>query len=235
MPAKKSSTSGIKSWAEEDRPREKLALKGQKSLSDAELLAILIKTGTKEKSALDLAKELLKNVDNKLSKLGTLSLAQIKKVKGIGSAKAITIAAALELGRRRIWGEDLPKTRIKTSRDAYEYLYSILVDEQQENFILLLLDRANQVKKHFQISKGSISGTVVDIKDIFKIVSEEKAVSIIISHNHPSGNKMPSESDISLTKKIFKAAEIFDVKLLDHIIFAGNEYYSFADEGILGG
>jgi len=230
---KKTVKSGIKSWSEQDRPREKLSSKGPKALSDAELLAILINTGTKEKSALDLAKELLKSTDNDLNKLGSLSLAQIKKIKGIKEAKAITIAAALELGRRRKSGVSNEKIKISTSRDAYEYLYPLMADLPQETFIIILLNRSLHILKHAEISRGSNTGTVVDVKEIFKIVSEERASSFIVAHNHPSGNRMPSENDISLTDKIGNAAKFFDTKLIDHIIFAGDSYFSFADEGKL--
>ena len=225
----------IKNWAEEDRPREKLLLKGSRHLTDAELLAILIRMGTKNHSALDVAKQLLEKVGNDINKLGELSTTQISKgVKGIGKAKAITIAAALELGRRR--KENAGNKSIKkisSSKDAYDNIYPYLADQQQELFYIMLLNRANIILSYHKISEGGMTGTIVDPKIIFKKVLEEGAISLILAHNHPSGNQQPSQADIDLTKKILEASKLLDVSLLDHLIFTNNSYFSFADEGLL--
>ena len=233
MPTEKTNLKGIKSWAEEDRPREKLLLKGPSALSDAELLTILIGSGTKEKSALEIAKELLASADNDLTKLGTLSIAKIQKIKGLKKARSIAIVAALELGRRRK-NETISKNpKIKTSKEAYNFVYSVFADKTHEEFYVLLLKQNQEVIKLQEISKGGLSGTVVDPKTIFNHALENHAANIILYHNHPSGNCSPSDSDTALTKKIKNASEFLDIRLLDHIIFAGNKYFSFADEGLL--
>jgi len=233
LTSKKAEIKGIKSWSEQDRPREKLQSKGPVTLSDAELLAILINTGTKEKNALELAKELLNTVNNDLDKLGTLSISSIRKIKGIGTAKAIKIAAALEIGRRRKFYDKPELKKIGNSKDAYDYIYPYLADLQQEKFMLLLLTNAQKPIKAVEISKGGITATIVDLKVLFKPVIEESATSVILFHNHPSQNKKPSDADINLTKKIQKGCEILEIRLLDHIIFAGDSFFSFADEGLL--
>jgi DNA repair protein RadC len=224
----------IKNWAIDDRPREKLLLKGCNILSNAELLAILINNGTKDKSAVDVTKQLLAAVDNDLQKLGKLSIKEIikLKVKGIGEAKAVTIAAALELGLRREVSEKKISAVIK-SRDAAEYLRAQLRFKNHEVFAIVYLNRANKIKHYEIISEGGITGTVADPRIILKKALENDAVSIILCHNHPSGSIKPSRADEELTKKITEAASYFDIKVLDHIIVSEEGYFSFADEGLL--
>jgi DNA repair protein RadC len=221
----------INKWAEDDRPREKMELKGRHALSDAELLAILISTGTKSESAVDLSKRLLQNAGNNLIELSKLCLSDFLKEKGIGKAKAMTIMAALELGRRRNGSEAASQEKITQSRQAYEIFRSLMGEMHYEQFWMLLLNRGNRLMRKIPISEGGISGTVVDPKKIFNIVLEAHASSIIIGHNHPSGNLEPSEADTRLTKKIRDAGNLLDVALLDHIIVSDDGYYSFADQG----
>lgn len=223
----------IKKWAEEDRPREKLLLKGKSSLSDAELIAILIGSGTASLSAVDLSKQILKQTTNNLNDLAKLSVKDLMKFKGIGEAKAISIVAALELGRRRKEVEHLKKPKITSSTDAYEYMKAHLLDLSHEEFWVILLNRANKVIQCKQISSGGVSGTVADPKMIFKIALEELSSSIILVHNHPSGNLKPSQADITLTKKLKEAGNVLEIPVLDHIIFTDENYYSFADENMM--
>lgn len=220
----------IREWAEDDRPREKLLSKGKQSLSDAELIAILMGSGSRNESAVDLAKRILKESKDNLIELSKLSVKDLTKFKGVGEAKAISIIAALELGKRRRRVEALEKQKISSSKDAFEYLTSIFGDSHYETFYILLLNRANKVIKEVQISEGGISGTVADPKKIFKIALENNASSIILCHNHPSGNIQPSEADIQLTKKLKKSGEVLDLPVIDHIILGEENYYSFADE-----
>jgi DNA repair protein RadC len=223
----------IKQWAKDDRPREKLLARGPQNLSDSELLAILILNGNKEKSALDLAKDVLKLGKNSLPELGKLSVREMTKVKGIGDAKAITIVAALELGRRRQALAARDKPVVSSSADVAVYLQTLLRDHRHEVFAVLFLNRANKIN-HFQIvSEGGITGTVADPRVILKKALEEDAVSLILCHNHPSGSLKPSRADEELTRKIKEAATYFDIKVLDHLIVSDDGYYSFADEGIL--
>ncbi len=224
----------IKNWALDDRPREKMLLKGYASLSNAELLAILINNGTKDKSAVDVTKQLLAAVDNDLQKLGKLSIKEIikLKVKGIGEAKAIAIAAALELGLRREVSEKKLNVFFQ-SKDAAEYLRAQLKFKNHEVFAIVYLNRANKMKHYEIISEGGITGTVADPRIVLKKALENDAVSIILCHNHPSGSIKPSRADEVLTKKITEAASYFDIKVLDHIIVSEEGYYSFADEGLL--
>ncbi|MDH4057413.1 MAG: DNA repair protein RadC [Cyclobacteriaceae bacterium] len=223
----------IKKWAAEDRPREKLILKGTSALSDTELIAILLGTGTASMSAVDVAKNILQNVGNNLDDLARLSVKDLTKIKGIGEAKAITIVSALELGRRR--KEASPQTRLKVSgsKDAYDFVKGDMMDLSHEEFWVLLLNRANRIIKKQQISLGGVHGTVADPKIIFKLALEELASGIIVAHNHPSGNLTPSQQDIDLTKKLKEAGKLLEVQLLDHLIVAGKNYFSFADEGML--
>ena len=223
----------IKHWSEEDRPREKLILKGSLTLSEAELIAILIGSGTRKVSAVDLARNILKSVNNDLAELSKLGIKELTKFHGIGEAKAISIISALELGKRRLNAKSIIKDKITTSNDAFEIFYPYLVDLKHEEFWILLLDRANQVIKKQKISAGGVSGTVADIKMIFKYAIDHLASSIILCHNHPSGNIKPSNNDISLTKKCKEAGKLLEIEVLDHIIIAGNEYYSFADNGFV--
>ena len=224
----------IKNWAVDDRPREKMLLKGYSALSNAELLAILINNGTRKKSAVDVAKELLTAVGNDLQKLGKLSVKEIIKlnVKGIGEAKAISIASALELGLRRDVSEKKLDIVIQ-SKDAAEYLRAKLKYMSHEVFAVVFLNRANKIKHYEIISEGGITGTVADPRIILKKALENDAVSIILCHNHPSGSIKPSRADEDLTQKIKEAASYFDIKVLDHIIVSDEGYYSFADEGLL--
>ncbi len=224
----------IKSWAEEDRPREKLQLKGKSSLSDAELLAILLRTGTKGHSALDISKRLLATVNNNLNELGKLSVNELKKMqKGLGDTKSITIVAALELGKRRQASDIREKPQIRSSKDSFDYIYPEIADLPHEEFYVIYLNKANRVIGHKHISAGGVAGTVADVKIILKHALECLASSIIAVHNHPSGNLKASEADIKLTRKLKDAAALIDVMLLDHLIIGDKAYYSFADSGIL--
>jgi len=224
--------SNILSWAEEDRPREKLMLKGKAALSDAELIAILIGSGTRELSAVDLSKLILQSVNNNLHELAKLSLKDLIKFKGIGEAKAISIAAALELGRRRKESEVIKKQKVGSSADAYDAIRPHLMDLSHEQFWVLLLNRANEIIRPVQISVGGVAGTIADPKMIFKSAIENLASAIILVHNHPSGNLTPSQADKDLTKKVKESGRLLDIPILDHLIFGDNGYFSFADEGI---
>jgi len=227
------SKTSIKDWAEDDRPREKLFNKGASALSNAELIAILIGSGNINESAVELSKRILNEVNDNLAELARLTLSDLQKYKGIGEAKAITIAAALELGRRRSTSVLNERPQIKDSKTAYILLHKELGDLNYENFCILLLNRANKVLRTVRISDGGITGTVVDQRKVFKIALDNNATSIILGHNHPSGQLTPSTSDIELTKKIKQAGEVLDLPVLDHIIIGDGNYYSFADEGIM--
>lgn len=229
----KPSSFTIKNWSEEDRPREKLMQKGKSALTDAELIAILIGSGYKDKTAVDVAKSLLQEAGNDLATLAKYSLKQLTKTKGIGEAKAISIVAALELGRRRKNSERPTVPKVTQSRDAFDYLYPHLADLDHEQFFILLLNRSNHILKHIQISKGGVAGTLVDAKLVFKPAIEELASAVILCHNHPSGNLQPSQSDKDLTKKIKEAGKVLDISVLDHLIFTNDGYLSFADEGLM--
>src|ERR1035437_669350 len=233
MKSLNNSSTSIKNWAADDRPREKLFTKGATALSDSELLAILISTGSKSKSAVELAKEVLQLGKNNLNELGKLSVNDLIKIPGIGEAKAITIAAALELGRRRQATASLVKTNIKSSNDIAEYLKATLKDYAYEVFAVVFLNRANKINHFKIISQGGITGTVADPRVILKTALEQDATSIVLCHNHPSGNLKPSRQDEDLTLKIKEAAKYFDIRVMDHIIVSEDGYYSFADEGIL--
>lgn len=223
----------ILSWAEEDRPREKLLLKGKSALSDAELIAILIGSGTRSISAVDVAKMILYKADNNLNKLAKFSVKDLKKIKGIGEAKAISIVSALELGRRRKDSDFSEKVKITCSNDIYQIMKPELLDKQKEEFWIILLNRANGLIKKEQVSSGGISGTVADPKIIFKAALDQYASSIILIHNHPSGNLKPSRADIELTNKMKTAGKLLEISILDHIIFGDEGYLSFADDGLL--
>jgi len=223
----------IKSWSPEDRPREKLALKGTAALSDAELIAILIGSGTAKLSAVDVSKKVLQHAGNNLHTLAKLSVKDLVKVNGIGDAKAYTIVAAMELGRRRKEAEPNERHKISSSRDAYDHLAGDMMDLPHEEFWVLLLNRAHQVVKKKRISEGGVSGTVADPKIIYKMALEELASGIIVAHNHPSGNMTASQSDIDLTRKLKEAGKFLEIQLLDHLIICGQKYVSFADEGLL--
>jgi DNA repair protein RadC len=223
----------ITAWAVEDRPREKLMRSGTSALTDAELLAILINSGTKDKSAVDLGRELLSIVNNNLNSLGKLTIADLKKLHGIGTARAVTITAALELGRRRKLTEVPVILQIKCSKDAAEIFQPLLSDLAHEEFWILFLNRSNKVIDRMKLSQGGISGTVTDVRMVMKKAIEYLASGIIVCHNHPSGNLNPSESDTKITTKIKEAAALMDIQLLDHIIISDKDYYSFADNGLL--
>ena len=223
----------ITDWAVEDRPREKLIQYGTSTLSDAELLGILISSGTKEKSAIDLGRELLGMVNNSLNALGKLTIADLTKIHGIGNARAVTIAAALELGRRRKLAEIPEVVQIKCSKDVADIFQPILADLLHEEFWILFLNRSNKVINRMKLSQGGISGTVTDVRLAMKKAIECLASGIIVCHNHPSGNLNPSESDSKITQKIKEAGNLLDIQLLDHLIISDKDYYSFADNGLI--
>ena len=223
----------IKNWAEDDRPREKLLLNGKRALSDSELLAIIMGSGSREESAVDLSKRVLQSVNNNWHNLSRLSVKDLCKFKGIGTAKAVSIIAAMEIGRRREAQSHEEKPKITSSKDAFTILRSLIGDLQVEEFWVLFLNQANFVIHKEQISKGGISQTAVDVRIILKIALEEMATGIILAHNHPSGNLKPSKSDYIITQKVKKAAETLDLNVLDHLIVTQKSYFSFADEGEL--
>jgi DNA repair protein RadC len=223
----------ITDWAVEDRPREKFIQNGTASLSDAELLAILISSGTKDKSAVDLGRELLGMANNNLNNLGKLTIADLRKVHGIGPARAVTIAAALELGRRRKLSEVQYVPQIRSSKDVSDIFQPLLSDLLHEEFWILFLNRSNKVINKMKLSQGGISGTVTDVRLVMKKAIECLASGIIVCHNHPSGNLNPSESDTKITQKIKEAGNLMDIQLLDHLIISDKDYYSFADNGML--
>jgi DNA repair protein RadC len=223
----------ITEWAVEDRPREKLIIKGAASLSDAELLGILISSGTKEKSAVDLGRELLSSTGNNLNSLGKLSVNDLKKIHGIGAAKAVTIIAALELGRRRKLTEVPHSQKINTSKEIAEIFQPLLGDLPYEEFWLLFLNKSYRIISKMKLSQGGVSGTVTDTRIIMKKAIEHLASGIALCHNHPSGNINPSESDIQITNKIKESGKLLDIELHDHLIISDKDYYSFADNGLL--
>ena len=223
----------ISSLAEEDRPREKLLLKGKASLSEAELIAILIGSGTRSLSAVDLSKHILASVDNDLTQLARLSVNELQRFKGIGEAKAITIVSALELGRRRKLAEPQKRVKITSSSDVYELMKPELLDASVEYFYVVMFNSANQVIRKQVISQGGSTATIADPKVIFKHALDHMANSIILVHNHPSGNKKPSAPDIRLTKKLVEAGKNLELSVLDHVIFTDVGYFSFADESMI--
>ncbi len=223
----------IKEWAKDDRPREKLLRKSPSALSDSELLAILINNGNRQKSAVELAREVLLLGKNNLNELGRVSVKDLMAIKGIGEAKAITIAAALELGRRRQAAGFLEKPQVSSSTDIARYLQTLLADYPHEVFAVIFLNQANKIN-HFEIiSEGGITGTVADPRIILKKALQEDAVSLVLCHNHPSGSLRPSRADEALTQKIKEAARYFDIRLLDHIIVSNEGFFSFTDQGLL--
>mgnify|MGYP000323604927 CR=1 FL=1 len=223
----------IKDWAVEDRPREKLLTKGMASLSDAEIIALLIGTGSRQESAVELSQRILKGSGHNLNELGKLSVHELKKYRGIGEAKAIAIAAALELGRRRKLSVIRNRRQIKSSRDVFEVVQPRLEDLPHEEFWVILLNRANKIIEEVKISQGGITGTVTDVKIILKHAVDRRASGIIMCHNHPSGNTQPSKADSNITRKLKNAAAYLDLQVLDHLIIGEDNYYSFADEGTL--
>jgi len=219
--------------AEQDRPREKLLLKGKAALTDTELVAILLRTGSSTMSAVDLSKKILSAVDQDLSRLARMTVLDLMKFKGIGEAKALSIVCALELGRRRKDQEIPQKQKITHSSQVYELLRADLQDECVEHFFVVLLNRGNYLIKKQRISQGGISGTVVDPKVVFSCALEHKAHSLILVHNHPSGNLNPSEQDKAITAKLLKIGRELEVPVLDHLLFSDQGYFSFADGGLM--
>ena len=229
----KSENLNIKSWAPEDRPREKLTMKGKSALSEAVLLAILLGSGTRKMSAVEIGRRLLQHANNNLNQLATLSAKQLMNVRGIGEAKAMTIVAALELGRRRKERDSEERPKIGGSIDAFHLLRSDFQDIPYEAFWIIMLNRANRVIRKYQVSQGGVTGTVADPKIIFKAALEELASGIILAHNHPSGNLTASQADIDLTKKLSAGGRLLEIQVLDHLIISGQKYFSFADEGLI--
>lgn len=223
----------IKNWSQDDQPREKLLYKGKATLSDAELLAILIGSGNRDESAVALCKRIFASVNNNLSDLGRLSIAQLMEFKGIGEAKAITIVAALELGRRRRGEEALEKKKITSSNSVFELMQPIIGELEHEEFWIIFLNNSNKVIDKKQLSKGGITGTLVDVRLVLKYALEVGATGLILAHNHPSGTLKPSEADKHLTNKLKMASESLDIKILDHLIITEKAYLSFADENLL--
>ena len=228
-----SNSMSIKSWSQDDQPREKLRDKGRNSLSNAELVAILIGSGSKNESAVDLSKRILSSVDNNLISLGKLSLKQLMKFKGIGEAKAITIAAALEMGRRRGVEGEIVLDKIESSKSVFRIMQPLIGDLGHEEFWIIYLNNSNKVLRKQQLSRGGMTGTLVDVRIVMKQALEEGATSIILAHNHPSGTLRAGQADKSITQKMKAAGELLDVKVLDHLIVTEHAYFSFADEGIL--
>ena len=223
----------IKNWSDDDKPREKLVQKGKSVLSDAELIAILIGSGSRNESAVELSKRILASVNNNLNELGRLSIKQLMAFKGIGVAKAVTIAAALEMGRRRRGEEAQKIIKIQSSKSVFELLQPIIGELEHEEFWIVYLNNSNKVLHRAQLSKGGITGTLVDVRLVMKQALELGAVALILAHNHPSGTLKPSTADKQITQKLTTAAEVLDIKVLDHLIITQKEYFSFADEGEL--
>ncbi|MDC6387234.1 DNA repair protein RadC [Maribacter sp. PR1] len=223
----------IKNWSDDDKPREKLVNKGRSALSNAELIAILIGSGSRDESAVELSKRILASVDNNLNELGKLSIQQLMKFKGIGEAKAISIAAALEIGRRRRGEDSLKIEKIGSSHDVFDVLHPIIGDLEHEEFWILYLNNSNKILHKAQLSKGSITGTLVDVRLVMKQCLELGAVALILAHNHPSGTLKPSNADKEITQKIKNASEALDIRVLDHLIITQREYFSFVDNQII--
>jgi DNA repair protein RadC len=221
----------IKEWALDDRPREKMIKKGIDALSNAELIAILFGTGTRNESAVELARKILDLVGNNINELAKLSLKDLQQIKGIGEAKAIAVLTALELGKRRKIEKVIERKKITSSKDVFEIFSSLLGDLPYEEFWILLLNRSNNIIDKIKISQGGISGTVTDVRIILKQALERMASGVILIHNHPSGNLKPSDSDASITQKLKDAGKLMDIAILDHIIISDSGYYSFADAG----
>ena len=231
--SKKPTSFSIKNWSQDDQPREKLRDKGKAALSDAELVAILIGSGSRNESAVDLCKRVLASVDNNLNKLGKLTIKQLMEFKGIGEAKAITIAAAMELGRRRRGEEALEKKKITSSISVFELMQPIIGELPHEEFWIIYLNNSNKVLKKQQLSKGGITGTLVDVRLVLKMALELGATGIILTHNHPSGTLKPSMADQKITQKLKQGGTSLDIKVLDHLIITDRAYFSFADENML--
>jgi DNA repair protein RadC len=222
----------ITNWSEDDKPREKLMLKGKSSLSDAELIAILIGSGSRNESAVDLSKRILSCVNNNLNALGKLSISQLMNFKGIGEAKAISIISALELGRRRRAEDAVELTKITSSKMIFEIMQPIIGELPHEEFWIVYLNNSNKVISKSQLSKGGITGTLVDVRLVFKTALEMGATGLILCHNHPSGTLIPSDADKQITRKLKSAGDSLEIKVLDHLIVTETNYFSFVDEGI---
>jgi len=223
----------LKTWAVEERPREKVMANGVQYLSDSELLAILLGSGTKNMTAVELARQILTGAGNNLHELGRQTVGDLLKIKGVGPAKAISLLAAIEIGRRRAGIHHTIKIPVKSSETVFNLFHPLLGDLGHEEFWLLMLNRANRVLGKFKVSQGGLSGTVIDTRIILKKALDNLASSIIVCHNHPSGNNQPSDADVKITEKLKKAAEMLEIKLLDHVIIADKSYFSFADEGLI--
>jgi len=222
----------ITNWSEDDKPREKLMLKGKSVLSDAELIAILIGSGSRNESAVDLSKRILASVENNLNALGKLSLPQLMQFKGIGEAKAISIIAALELGRRRRAEDTVELKKVTSSKIIFEIMQPIIGELPHEEFWIIYVNNSNKVISKSQLSKGGITGTLVDVRLVFKMALELGATGLILCHNHPSGALIPSDADKQITRKLKSAGDSLEIKVLDHLIVTETSYYSFVDEGI---
>jgi DNA repair protein RadC len=232
--SEKPTSFSIKNWSQDDQPREKLRDKGKAILSDAELVAIIIGSGNREESAVDLCKRILASVDNNLNALGKLSIKQLMEFKGIGEAKAISITAALEIGRRRRLEGGLKLEKITSSLSVYDIMQPILGELPHEEFWILYLNNSNKVIQKNQLSKGGITGTLVDVRLVLKNALETGATALILCHNHPSGTLKPSQADKDITQKLKTAAQSLDIKVLDHLIVTEKAYFSFADENLMG-
>ena len=230
---KRYNSHALTTWAVEERPREKVMANGVQYLSDAELLAILLGSGTRNMDAVELARLILKGAGNTLQQLGRQGIGDLVRIKGVGPAKAITLLAAMELGRRRAGMQHPEKIPVKSSETVFNLFHPLMGDLEYEEFWLLMLNRANRVLGRFKVSQGGLSGTVIDTRIILKKALDNLASSIIVCHNHPSGNKQPSDADVKITEKLKKAAEMLEIKLLDHVIIADKSYFSFADEGLV--
>ena len=223
----------LKTWSVEERPREKVLANGVQCLSDSELLAILLGSGTRNMTVVELARQVLRKSGNSLHELGRQNISDLVGIKGIGPAKAITLLAALELGRRRGTTQQTERIPVKSSETVFKLFHPILGDLEHEEFWLLMLNRSNRVLGRFKVSQGGLSGTVIDTRIILKKALDKLASSIVVCHNHPSGNNQPSDADVKITQKLKKAAELLEIKLLDHVIIADKSYFSFADEGLI--
>ena len=223
----------LTTWAVEERPREKVMANGIQYLSNAELLAILLGSGTRQMTAVELARQILLDAGNNLQELGRQGVGELVRIKGVGPAKATSILAAMELGRRRAGVQHSEKVAVKSSETVYKLFHPLMGDLEHEEFWLLMLNRANRILGRFKVSQGGLSGTVIDTRIILKKALDNLASSIIVCHNHPSGNKQPSDADVKITEKLKKAAEMLEIKLLDHVIIADKSYFSFADEGLI--
>jgi DNA repair protein RadC len=230
---KKYISHALTTWAVEERPREKVMANGVQYLSDTELLAILLGSGTKNMTAVELARLVLIEAGNSLQQLGKKGIGDLVRIKGVGPVKAITLLAAMELGRRRAGMQHSEKIPVKSSKTVYSLFHPLLGDLDHEEFWLLMLNRANRVIGRYKVSQGGLSGTVIDTRIILKKALDNLASAIIVCHNHPSGNNQPSDADVKITEKLKKAAEMLEIKLLDHIIIADKSYFSFADEGLI--